>query len=150
MFRIVSRRKVMKLICWYLTPAYAVWGRYFFHRRVSFCSQGKGASRMHPPDAPPGCTFLDAPHPGCTPPWMHPLSVDAPPISGCNKPPPPQTSGCTTPQVDAPALQWMHLHEDRRRADGRYASYWNAYLYDCMTCFPVCQESLQTRCIVCY
>ena len=33
-------------------------------------------------------------------------------------------------QMDAPP--WMHPHEDRRSSGGRYASYWNVYLFLCL------------------
>ena len=53
-----------------LPPAYEVWGRYCFHRRVILFT-GEGASRIHPHNAP--------------------LTVDAPPspTSGCTPLPPP-------------------------------------------------------------
>ena len=80
---------------------------------------------MHPLDAPPRCTL-----PGCT-------SLDA--SAGCSPPP-----RCTPP-LDVPLLQWMHLPvdvqipspEERQSIGGRYASYWNAYLF---IYFYLCQS----------
>ena len=84
-------------------------------------------------------------HPGCTPPpptaaWMHPLMEhgclqDATPLPRYSMDAPLDAPPCMHPLP--PTAAWMHYLEtpppccsmDRRSTGGRYASYWNAFLF---------------------
>ena len=84
-----------------ITVRNVVAARLLFHRRLSFCSWGRG---RYPGQTPPRAD------PPADPPGKHPLS-----------------SACW--DTYTPTAQCMLGYDEH--CSGRYASYWNAFLFPC-------------------